>query len=154
MSIEDSVAGAPPRKRQKMSLDPSEENTAHALLSLSIRKSSSKKNEEGTLQWPRRKSSSKRYVPNIPKRVIPKNLIPYADGILVSDDEDDSKEVACSSNKRYFQHALHGVIAHQSIAGGMPQPYFGSPLPLPPNLPSVPAGFKFTSPAVSPALIR
>jgi hypothetical protein len=148
MSIEElgSVAGVSPRKRQKMCLDPSKEDAAYASISLLSRKSS-KKDEEGILQWPRRKSSFKR---GIVKRVIPKHLIPDVDGILVSDDEDDSKEVTCSSNKRQFQHhALHNVVAHQSIAWVMPQPYFGLPLPLPPNLPSVPAGFKFTT-----ALIR
>ena len=148
MRIEEleSVAEPPPRKRQKM--DASQENTAYASLSLLSRKSS-KQDEEGTLQWPR-ESSSKRDVPNIPKLVIPKHLIPDVDGILVSDDEDDSiEQVTCSSNKRYFQHELYGEVAHQSIAGVMPQPCFGRPLPLPPNLPSVPAGFTFT-----PALIR
>jgi hypothetical protein len=165
------VAGAPSRKRQKMCLDPpSEENTAYALLSLSSRKSS-KKDEEGTSQRsqrPRRESSSKRDVPrNVrPRRVIPNLLIPDVDGILVSDDEDDDiTEVTCSSNKRSFHHALHGAAAHRvgeqqghpkhdqsTIAAAgvvMPQPYFGRPLALPPNLPSVPAGYKFTS-----ALIR
>jgi hypothetical protein len=146
MSIEEleSVAGAPPRKRQKRCLDASEENT-YASLALSSRKSS----KQASSQWPSRESSFKRDVPNILKRVIPKRLIPDVDGILVSDDEDDSMELTCSSNKRYFQHALHRVEAHQPIAGMMPLPCFGRPLPLPPNLPSVPAGFKVTS-----ALIR
>ena len=148
MRIEEleSVVGAPARKRQKM--DASQENTVYASPSLSSRKSS-KQDEKGTLRWPR-ESYSKRDVPNIPKLANPKHLIPDVDGILVSDDEDDSMEqITCSSNKRYFQHALYGVVAHRSIAGVMPQPCFGRPLPLPPNLPSVPAGFKFT-----PALIR